>query len=103
MDYKGQIERLREKSQSLASYNNPELANFCGDAINAIEALLIERSAALDALHGECRVCFHNSGWHNVGPCQFCVHEPAPLPEVPKSERADNWEWQGPEGRKKDG
>ena len=97
MDYKSQIERLREKSQSLASYNDPELASFCEDAIDVIEALLIERNAALDALHGDCRVCSHNSGWHNVGSCKFCTYEPALLPEVPRSERADNWEWQGPQ------
>lgn len=100
MDHKSQIEMLKEKGQSLAAYNDPELAHFCEDAIDAIETLLIERDAAVESLHGECRVCFNNSGWHNVGPCRLCVHEPAPLPEVPKSERTDNWEWQGPKSRK---
>lgn len=54
-----------------------------------------ERDAAVEMLTGECHVCKHNVGWHNVGKCCTCKYEHA-ASMIPYEQRSDNWEWRGP-------
>lgn len=100
MDYKELIERLKYYGTTYAIGENlgreiDGTEEVMADAATAIETLLAERDAAVSMLHGECRACKHNAGWHNVGKCTTCKHE-TDGPLLPKDQRGDNWEWRSP-------
>lgn len=98
MDYKDTLEQIKTQHQSYATYCDPELAHALENAVTALEILIKERDAAVSALHGNCHVCKHNKGWHNVGKCRTCKHENAStfLPDDTLTHTDDNWTWKGP-------
>lgn len=103
MDYKELI-RISKKAED--EWRNDHTFYQAGTPIDslcdAIETLLAERDAAVKDLHGDCRCCANNTGWHNIGKCITCLHETAPI-TLPEFNRIDNWQWRGPQKEGGDG
>lgn len=108
MDYKVLIEDLKNIYENyisdLCGNDKMNCADLCiasdciiVQAIEAFETVLKERDVAIKMLYGECNVCKHNAGWHNIGKCITCKHENAAtfLPEDCGRHVEDNWEWKG--------
>lgn len=84
MDYKDLVQRLNAYSAEYQYHGG-----ITAEAADAIETLIAERDAAIDALnYGGCSTCKYQNLGYDSKPCMFCYQSRG---------TSGNWEWKGPQ------